>query len=164
MLRRSSGIAAVALMLSGCASQGVNPCDLLSLEEAQAFEPDIKGSVWHPAATSRAGDNELCVWHDGADENLLMLFYFPSSAAHPADLVASGMSGREMEIIDIEGVGESASAGFGAGGNDTGGRLGLFAARANGKTIGLRTRNINSVTEEKFQHLRRLASTVLARI
>jgi len=154
----------VALMLSGCASQGVNPCDLLSLEEAQAFEPDIQGSVWHPAATSRAGDNELCVWHDGADENLLMLFYFPSPAADPADLVASGMSGRDMQRLDIEGVGESASAGFSTSGIDSGARLGLFAARANGKTIGLRARNIHSVTEEKFQHLKRLASTVLARI
>ena len=154
----------MAMVLTGCASQGVNPCDLLSLEEVRAIEPGIKGSDWHPAATSRTGDNELCVWHDGADENLLMLFYFPSSAAQPADLVASGMSGREMEIIDIEGVGESASAGFGASGNVTGGRLGLFAARANGKTIGLRARNIHSVTEEKFQHLKRLAVAVLARI
>ena len=154
----------MALMLSGCASQGINPCELLSLEEVRAFEPDVKGSDWHPAATSRTGDNELCVWHDGADENLLMLFYFPSPAADPADLVASGMAEREAKMFDIEGVGESASAGFDASGIDSGGRLGLFAARANGKTIGLRARNIHSVTEEKFQDLKRLATTVLARI
>ena len=159
-----SAIVVISLLLAGCAGEGVNPCALLTLEEVRTLAPDAKESVWHKAEASRAGDNELCLWHDGGDENLFMLFYFLPPSVQPAELVKTGMSGREARTVDIEGVGDSASAGFDATATGSGGVLGLFAASAGGKTIGLRVRGIDDVSDERFQQLKLLANRVLSRI
>ena len=154
----------VVMLLTGCAGQEVDPCGLLTLEEVRTLEPRAQGAERHAAATSQAADNALCVWHDGGDQVLLMLFYFLPPSAPPAELVASGMAGSQASIVTVEGVGEGASAGFGTAADGSLGQMGLFAASTGEHTIGLRVQGIDDVQSQSFLRLKQLANTALSRL
>jgi len=159
-----AGIPLVVLFMSGCSDKAVNPCELVTLDEVRSLASNAKEFEWHQAATSKNKDNELCVWHDGGGQNVFMLFYFISGTSDPYDIVESGMSGAEASIINVEGVGDFAAAGFVKDKKDPNGALKLFAASFKGKTIGIRAWGIDDEDSDKFQTLKQIASKALTRI
>lgn len=112
---------------------------------------------WAPP--DRNNDNELCLWRDGKNKNVFMLFYFSSPDADPKDLVKSGMSGSNSRTVVVADVGSGAVAGFGKATGGAGAEvMGLFAARSETGTIGIRVQGITSEKSEKFRVLKEIAS------
>ena len=109
-----------------------------------------------------AKDNELCLWHDGGDQNVFMMFYYHDYSS-PRDLVALGTPAGSR-IIEISGVGGAAAAGFVDDASDSNGSLKLFSAQLNDKVIGIRVRGVTDESSEKFEVLKKLANKALSRI
>lgn len=146
----------------GCSEKEVNPCSFLTLEEVQRIAPDARSHEYHPASTSKMKDNELCLWHDGDDQNVFMMFYY-HSYSNPRDLVSLEMPAGSR-IIEISGVGDAAAAGFVNDVSDSTGSLKMFSAQVNDKTIGIRVRGITDESSEKFRVLKEIANKALSRI
>jgi hypothetical protein len=154
----------LTLMTSfGCSEKEVNPCTFLTLEEVQRIAPDARSHEYHPASTSKEKDNELCLWHDGGDQNVFMLFYYHSPYSNPRDLVRLGMP-TGSRIIDVSGVGDAAAAGFVNDASNSNGSLKLFSAQVKNKTIGIRVRGITDESSENFELLKEIVNKALSRI
>ena len=135
-----------------------NPCDLLTVSEAQSIESAIVEDKWFPRKKGEA--NELCMFFDGNSEAHLMLFVFDDKSADPLTTIQSGMKAGADRFVEVSGVGEAAAAGFSA--NED--ALKLFAARSQAGMIGIRVRNPVKEYDEKFNDVKTLAITALGRL
>lgn len=155
-------LVAISLLsgLAGCSKVPArsNPCELVSVSEAQAIDSGIAKSQWFPRKKGEA--NELCVFLDANGEGRLMLFLFDDKAADPLAAVKSGMKGADDKVVEVSGVGEKAAAGFDA----DGGALKLFAARSRSGMIGIRVREPVKETDESFNDVKSMAAAALRRI
>jgi len=70
------------------------------------------------------------------------------------------MKGVDDKVFEVNGVGESAAAGFSS--QDE--ALKLFAARSKGGTIGIRVRHPVKESDNKFNDVKTLAATALGRL
>ena len=152
----------ILVITFGCSEKEVNPCGLLTLQEVQRVAPDARSHEYHPASTSKKKDNELCLWHDGGDQNVFMLFYY-YSYSNPRELVTLGMPAGSR-IIEINGVGDAAAAGFGSNASDSNGSFRLFSAQVDDKIIGIRVRGITDENSEGFEALTEIANKALSRL
>lgn len=145
--------------VSGCSKTParVNPCNLVSVGEAQLFDSTIAKAQWFPRKPGEA--NELCVYLDGSGEGRLMLFVFDDKSSNPLSVVRSGMKGASDRVIEVAGVGDNAAAGFASGEE-----LRLFADRSKGGMIGVRVREPVREDDEKFNDVKALAANALRRL
>lgn len=135
-----------------------NPCDLLSVSEAQSIESAITQAKWSPGKEGQA--KELCTYYDGNGEAHLMLFVFHDKSADPLLAIQTGMRDGADRFVQVIGVGESAAAGFSSG-DDT---LKIFLARSQAGMIGIGVRFPVREDEEKFNDIKRLAAKALGRL
>lgn len=135
-----------------------NPCDLLSVSEAQSIESGITQAKWFPRKKGQA--NELCMYYDSNGEAHLMLFVFDDKLANPLLAIQTGMRDGADRFVEVIGVGESAAAGFSSS-DDT---LKLFAARSQAGMIGIRVRFPVREDDEKFNDIKRVAAEALGRL
>jgi hypothetical protein len=136
----------------------VNPCNLLTVTEAQSVQGSITEARWFPRKKGEA--NELCMYYDGNGEVHLMLFVFDDKSADPLTTIQSGTKGGADRFAEVTGVGEKAAAGFGPP-NDI---LKLFAARSKGGMIGIRVRQPVYEDDENYNGIKMLAITALGRL
>jgi len=152
--------AGVLISIAACskAPTRANPCDLLTVSEAQSIEGTILEAKRFPRKKGEA--NELCMFFDGNGEAYLMLFVFDDKSADPLTMIQSGTKGGADRFVEVSGVGAAAAAGFSAK-DDT---LKLFAARSQAGMIGIRVRNPVKEDDEKFNDVKTLAITALGRL
>lgn len=154
-------IAAMTMIVVAACSKAparINPCNLLTVSEAQSAERSIAEARWFPRKKGEA--NELCMYYDGNGEAHLMLFVFDDKSADPLTTIKSGTKGGAGRFVEVPGVGESAAAGFGPP-DDT---LKLFAARSRVGMIGIRVRRTVREGDEKYNDVKMLAVTALGRL
>jgi len=154
-------IAAILLVLGAACSKApakTNPCDLLTVGDAQSIEGAITEAKWFPRKKGEA--NELCMYFDGKGEAHLMLFVFDDRSADPLATIQTGMKGGAHRYVEVSGVGEKAAAGFGSGDD----ALKLFAARSSAGVIGIRVRQPVKEDDEKYNDVKMLAVTALGRL
>lgn len=135
-----------------------NPCDLLTVSEAQSIEGAIAEAKWFPRKKGEA--NELCMYFDANGEAHLMLFVFDDRSAEPLATIKSGMKGGADRFVEVSGVGERAAAGFSSKDD----ALKLFAARSRAGVIGIRVRQPVKEDDEKYNDVKMLAITALGRL
>lgn len=154
----------LALIITyGCSEKEVNPCDLLTLEEVRKVAPDAQANEYHPASTSKSKDNELCLWHNGGDRNVFMLFYYSSSNVSPQELIESAMPDGSR-IIEVSNVGDTAAAGFIDDEVNSASSLKMFSAQSKNNMIGIRVQGVSDENGDNFLTLKDIANKALARI
>jgi hypothetical protein len=154
----TTAILVAAVAACSKAPAGVNPCNLLTVTEAQSIQGSIAEAKWFPRKKGEA--NELCMYFDGKGEAHLMLFVFDDKAADPLTTIQSGTKGGADRFVEVTGVGEKAAAGFGPPDDS----LKLFAARSRAGVIGIRVRQTVNEDDEKFNELKMLTVTALGRM
>lgn len=135
-----------------------NPCDLLSVDEAQSIESGITQAKWSPGKEGEA--KELCTYSDSSGEAHLMLFVFHDKSADPFMAIQTGMRDGANRFVQVVGVGEAAAAGFNSG-DDT---LKVFLARSQAGMIGIRVRFPVREDDDKFNDIERVAAKALGRL
>jgi hypothetical protein len=99
------------VLVSGCSkTPRTNPCKLLSINEVQALDDTVARTEWYPPG--KRDMNELCTYNDGNNERRIMLFFWKDKSLDPLDKIKSAMQGGDTRVVEIEGVGETAAAGF----------------------------------------------------
>ena len=151
------------IMTYGCSEKTVNPCDLLTLEEVRKIAPDAQASEYHPASTSKSKDNELCLWNNGGDRNVFMLFYYTSSNVSPKELITSAMPSGSR-IVDVTNVGDSAVAGFIDDDASSTNSLRMFSAQSKNHMIGVRVQGVPDENSDTFTTLKEIVNKALSRI
>lgn len=139
-----------------CSKAKIDPCSLLSVSEAQLFDDTILLSKAFPPKGK--DNNDLCLYYNAKGEPRLMVFLWSDDKSDPLETTKSGMRGKELEIIEVAGIGDKAAAGFSAG------DLKLFAARNKKGMIGVRVRDPIRQEDERFEQVKALVSKLLARL
>lgn len=157
-MKRALAALSLSILAAGCSKTAskTNPCDLLSLGEAQSVDTAIAKTQAFPPQKGE----ELCVYTDQGGDARLMLFVWRGKSSPPIDAVRAGMKGSDR-IVEVGGVGTSAAAGFGAAEGET---LKLFAAQAKGGMVGLRVRDPVKFGDEKFNSVKVVAGKALERL
>ena len=135
-----------------------NPCDLLSVSEAQSIESGITQAKWLPGKKGEA--KELCTYYDSNGEANLTLFVFHDKLADPLMAIQTGMRDGADRFVQVIGVGEAAAAGFSSR-DDT---MKMFLARSQAGMIGIRVRFPVREDEEKFNDVKRVAAKALGHL
>lgn len=145
------------VLLSGCSGPPrVNPCKLLSTKEVQTLDATITRTEWYPPG--KRDTNELCTYNDSSNERRVMLFLWNDKSPDPIDKIRSVMPEGDTRVVEIEGVGETAAAGF------EGDLLKLFAAKSAKGMVGIRVREPVKDGSERFDTLKDLAGKALSRV
>lgn len=159
-----AGFIAGLVAVVGCSGKksNINACAVVNQSEVMSLSIEIKGHDYFPETGNKP---QVCVWHDGSNKNLVMIFYYDSTQVEPVELVKKGMSGKDWRIVQISGVGSAAAAAFSASseGNDSE-EMKLFAAKNGKGAIGIRARNIGNENSDTFIAVKQLANTALNRI
>jgi hypothetical protein len=157
-VKRSLAAIGLCILVVGCSktTPKTNPCDLLSLSEAQSMDAAIAKTQSFPPQKGE----ELCVFTDQGGDARLMLFVWRGKSSAPIEAVRAGMKGGDR-IVEVGGVGNSAAAGFSA---TEGEALKLFAAQSNNGTVGLRVRDPVKFGDDKFNSVKALAGKALERL
>jgi len=157
-MKRALAALGLCILAAGCSktTPKSNPCDLLSLGEAQSVDAAIAKTQAFPPQKGE----ELCVFADQGGDARLMLFVWRGKSSPPLDAVRAGMKGSDR-IVEVGGVGNSAAAGFSA---TEGEALKLFAAQSSNGMVGLRVRDPVKFGDEKFDGVKALAGKALARL
>ena len=148
----------------GCSKKEpeINACTLLSQTEVSSLSSGVKG---HDLFQKVGDEPEICAWHDGANNNLVMIFYYASTQVDPTELVTNGMKGKKSRIITISGVGAAGAAAFAPSSDGLNSEeMKLFSANNEKGTIGIRARNIGNENSYEFETIKNLANTALSRI
>ena len=160
--RTASTLAAVIVLVfvTACSKTPArkNPCDILSVSEAQSIGSGITQANWIPGKKGEA--KELCTYYDSNGEAQLMLFVFHDKSADPLMAIQTGMRDGADRFVQVIGVGEAAAAGFSSG-DDT---LKVFLARSQAGMIGIRVHFPVREDEEKFNDVKRLAARALGHL
>jgi hypothetical protein len=146
---------------SGCSKTPAreNPCDLLPVSEAQSLDSTIVKTQWLPP---KKGDrNELCYYEDANGEPRVMLFVWHQKLSNAHSTVRSGMKSAADRIVDVDGVGDRAVAGFSYAEGEV---LKLFAAESKSGMVGIRVRDPMKEGDPKFSNLKTVAAKALARL
>jgi hypothetical protein len=145
------------VLVSGCSkTPRTNPCKLLSINEVQALDDTVARTEWYPPG--KRDMNELCTYNDGNNERRIMLFFWKDKSLDPLDKIKSAMQGGDTRVVEIEGVGETAAAGF------EGDVLKLFAAKSSRGMVGIRVREPVKDGSDRFNTLKNLAGKALSRL
>jgi hypothetical protein len=153
-------IAAVALAAVACSKgpAAQNPCDLVTLGEAQSLDSAIVKTQSFPP---KKGDTEeICLYHDAGGAPKLMVFVWRGGTADPRAKVGAGMKGSADRVVEVSGVGDKAVAGFDA----EGGVLKLFAVQSPGGTVGLRVREPVTEGDAKYATVKSLGAQAASRL
>ena len=135
-----------------------NPCDLLSVSEAQSIDGTITATQRFPP--KKGETDELCVYQDAKGEARLMLFVWRDKSANPMKEVKVGMKDARDKIVEVGGIGDRAAAGF--SGSD--GTLKLLAARTKLGMVGLRVRDPVKEGDEKYNNVKLWTGKALDRL
>jgi hypothetical protein len=148
------------VLVSGCSEKPqkprTNPCELLSVGEMQSLDENITASEWFPP--NKAEPSELCIYSNSSGERRVMLYSWNDASMDPLKTIESGISGSHARVVEVNGVGEKAAAGFR---NDV---LKLFAAKSANGMVGIRTRDPVKDGDEKFATVKTLAAKALTRL
>ena len=157
-------VVALSLLVSiaGCAKAPVpvkaNPCDLLSVSEAQMIDGTIAATSRFPP--KKGETDELCVYQDAKGEARLMLFVWRDKSADPMKEVKVGMKDARDKIVEVGGIGERAAAAFSA----SDGTLKLLAARTKLGMVGLRVRDPVKEGDDKYNNVKLWTAKALDRL
>lgn len=157
---RTLAAAVVLVSIAACSKTPArtNPCDLLTVSEAQSIAGTITEAKWFPRKKGEA--NELCMYFDGNGEAHLMLFVFDDKSADPLATIQAGMKSGADRFVEVSGVGDAAAAGFSSKDD----ALKLFAARSQAGMIGIRVRYPVKEDDEKYNDVKTVAVTALGRL
>lgn len=153
-----AAIVTVSMVACSKTPARTNPCDLLTVTDAQSIESEIVEARWLPRKEGEA--NELCMYFDAKGEAHLMLFVFDDRSADPLATIKSGMKGGADRFVEVSGLAEKAAAGFSSKDD----ALKLFAARSKAGTIGIRVRQAVKEDDAKYSDVKMLAATALGRL
>jgi hypothetical protein len=161
MMLRVVAWASLLALLPACSKTPAraNPCDLLPVSEAQALDGTIVKTQWLP---QKQGDREeLCYYEDANGEPRVMLFVWRHKFADAHSAVRAGMKSAADRVVDLDGIGEKAAAGFSYSEGET---LKLFAAETKSGMVGFRVRDPVKESDPKFANLKTAAASALARL
>jgi hypothetical protein len=155
---RILGATGLLALASGCSKPAPsNPCDLLTVNEAQALDRTIAKTQWLPA--KKGESDELCEYRDANGEQRLALFVRRGGTIDPLAAVKEDAKAGDKPV-PVGGIGEKAAAVFASGGDV----LKLFAASSKGTMIGIRARDPVILGDERFEVVKTLATKAVGRV
>jgi len=146
-------------LLAGCAEPEQDFCQYLSVEEAQAFDPNIY------ATEMRQTERVLyCVYKDDTSDRLFIsldraLKYAPKDFLQ---VVAKNSPEKNEDIVSLSNADIDAAALF--LGNDDEMNLDFLIAQNSDYSVTIRAHDVTNASSAKIESLQKIAALVLSRI